>query len=154
MSRLAIAHLAIAASVAAAGPVFAQVSVKEPWVRATVPQQKSSGAFMQISSPGDVRLVEVRSKVAGIVEIHEMTMQGDVMKMNAVPGIAIPAGKTVELKPGGYHVMLMDLKQQLKAGDMVPFTLVIEGKDGKQQSIEIQAPVRPLTAGGAPATKH
>ncbi len=128
----------------------AQVSVKEPWVRATVPQQKATGAFMQILAAQDARLVEARSPVAGIVEIHEMAMVNDVMKMRAIPELALPAGKAVELKPGGYHVMLMELKGQVKDGDTVPLTLVVEGKDGKRQTLELKVPARPL-AGGAPA---
>jgi hypothetical protein len=73
------------------------------------------------------------------------------MKMRALPnGLELPAGKAVELKPGGYHVMLMDLKQQLKAGDTVPLTLVVEGKDGKKESIELKAPVKDLAAAGGP----
>jgi hypothetical protein len=83
--------------------------------------------------------------VAGIVEIHEMAMEGNVMKMRALPaGLDLPAGKSVELKPGGYHVMLMDLKKELKAGDTVPVTLVIEGADKKRETVEIKAPVRAL----------
>ena len=91
-----------------------------------------------------------RSPVAGVVEIHEMTMVDNVMKMRAVPGLDLPAGKAVELKPGGYHVMLMDLKAPLKAGDSVALTLVIEGKDGKKETVAVKAPVKAL---GAP-TEH
>ncbi|MDP2824066.1 MAG: copper chaperone PCu(A)C [Sulfuritalea sp.] len=131
-------------------PAHAQVTVKDPWVRATVSQQKATGAFMQITSTQDARLVEARSPVAGVVEIHEMAMDKDIMRMRALPnGLALPAGKTVELKSGGYHVMLMDLKQQMKDGDTVPMTLVIEGKDKKRSMIDVKAPVRPL----ATATK-
>ena len=128
---------------------IAQVSVKDPWVRATVPQQMATGAFMQITSPADSRLVEVRSASAGTVEIHEMKLEDNVMKMRAVEGIVLPAGKTVELKPGGYHVMLMDLKAQVKTGDSVPLTLVFEGRDKKRETVEIKAAVRSLT-GAAP----
>ena len=123
---------------------FAQVQVSEPWVRATVPQQKVSGAFMQLSSPKDMRLVDIRSPVAGVVEIHESISDKGVAKMRPVVGIALPAGKTVELKLGGYHVMLLDLKLQLKAGESVPLTLVLEGKDRKRQTVEVKAAVRPL----------
>jgi copper(I)-binding protein len=132
----------------------AQVTVKDPWVRATVAQQMATGAFMQIVSSGEARLVEVRSSAAGVVEIHEMAMEGNVMKMRAVPGIVLPAGKPVDLKPGGYHVMLMDLKQPLKAGDTVPLTLVVEGPDKKRESIDVKATVRQLNATGAAAAKH
>jgi copper(I)-binding protein len=128
-------------------PAHAQVTVKDPWVRATVPAMKATGAFMQITSAQDARLVEVKSPVAGIVEIHEMAMDKDVMKMRALPdGLALPAGKAVELKSGGYHVMLMDLKQQMKEGDTVSLTLVVEGKDKKRSTIEVKAPVKPLAA--------
>lgn len=146
MNRLALAAALSAALLAPAA--FAQVTVKDPWVRATVPQQKSSGAFMKLSSASDARLLEVHSKVAGIVEIHEMTMEGNVMKMHAIDGIDLPTGQTVELRPGSYHVMLMDLKQQLKDGDAVALTLVVEGKDKKRQTIEVKAPVRALNATG------
>ena len=80
-----------------------------------------------------------------------MTKQDNVMKMRQVPAVELPAGKTVELKPGGYHVMLMDLKQQVKEGDTVPLTLVIEGPDGKRESVEVKAPVRALNASAQPA---
>lgn len=129
-------------------PAHAQVTVKEPWVRATVAQQQATGAFMQLVSAQDARLVEVKSPVAGIVEIHEMAMDKDVMRMRAIKGLDLPAGKVVELKSGGYHVMLMDLKRQVKEGDTVPLTLVVEGKDKKLSSIDVKAPVRPLAAPG------
>jgi copper(I)-binding protein len=133
-----------AALLALAGNAFAQTTVKDAWVRGTVAQQKASGAFMHITSAQGGKLLEVSSPVAGVAEIHEMTMQGDMMRMRAVPALDLPAGKAVELKPSGYHVMLMDLKQQLKAGDSVPLTLVIEGKDGKRETLQIKAPVRAL----------
>jgi copper(I)-binding protein len=122
----------------------AQVSVKDAWVRATVPQQKATGAFMQIVSAKDARLVEAKSSVAGVVEIHEMTMANQVMQMRAIAGLDLPAGKMVELKPGGYHVMLMDLKGQVKEGDPVPLTLVVEGRDGKRQTLELKVPAKAL----------
>jgi len=128
------------------------VDIKDPWVRATVAQQKATGAFMQLTAKSDSKLVEVKSPAAGVVEIHEMAMDKDVMKMRPVSGVALPAGKTVELKPGGYHVMLMDLKAQVKEGDTIPLTLVFEGKDGKRESVELKAPAKPLTAAaGKPA---
>ena len=147
-------RIILAALIFAAFPVMAQVTVKDPWVRATVSAQKATGAFMQITSAQDARLVEASSPVAGVVEVHEMVMEKDVMKMRAVKGLDLPAGKTVELKPGGYHVMLMDLKQQMKEGDTVPVTLVVEGKDKKRSTIEVKAPVRPLTAVSKPEAEH
>ena len=149
-------RITLAALMFAAFPVMAQVTVKDPWVRATVPAQKATGAFMQITSAQDARLVEARSPVAGVVEVHEMVMEKEVMKMRAMKGLDLPAGKTVELKPGGYHVMLMDLKEQMKEGATVPVTLVVEGKDKKRSTVEVKAPVKPLTtpAKAEPEHKH
>lgn len=136
--------LALGALLFAAAAAHAQVTVKDPWVRATVPQQKATGAFMQLESAQDARLVSASSPLTSTVEVHEMAMQDNVMRMRQVPAVDLPAGKPVELKPGGYHVMLMDLKQPVKVGETVPLSLVFEGKDGKRQTVQMQAPVRPL----------
>ena len=139
--------LSVLCTLLANAPVaLAQTTVKEPWVRGTVAQQKATGAFMRLTSAQGGKLVSVQSPAAGVVEIHEMVMDGNVMKMRAVPGVELPAGTTVELKPGGYHVMLMDLKQQVKVGDSVPLTLVVEGKDGRRETLEVKAPVKALGA--------
>jgi periplasmic copper chaperone A len=130
------------------------LEVKDPWVRATAANQKATGAFMRISAASGGRLVEVRSPVAGVAEVHEMTMDGNVMKMRAVSGIDLPAGKAVELKPGGYHVMLMDLKQPLKEGDSVPITLIVELAGGKREAVDLKVPVRPLGTATADPHKH
>ncbi len=139
-----LARTAAAALLAIAAGAQAQTMIKEAWVRGTVAQQKASGAFMQITSAQGGKLLSVSTPVAGVAEIHEMAMQGDTMRMRAVPSLELPAGKPVELKPGGFHLMLMDLKAQLKAGDTVPLTLVVEGKDGKRETLEVKAPVRAL----------
>jgi periplasmic copper chaperone A len=128
-----------------AGAASAQTTVTDPWIRGTVAQQKATGMFAQVTSASGGTLVAARSPVASVVEIHEMRMDGDVMRMRAVPGLELPAGKAVALKPGGYHVMLIDLKQPLKPGETVPVTLVIEGKDGKRETVELQVPVKDLT---------
>jgi periplasmic copper chaperone A len=147
MKSLALSLCLAAGLCAVAVPAAAQTTVADAWVRGTVAQQKASGLFATITSATGGRLVSASSPVAGVVEIHEMSMQGTTMQMRALPdGLALPAGQAVELKPGGYHVMLMDLKQQLKAGEMVPVTLVVEGKDGQRERIELQAPVRALGA--------
>ena len=134
----------------------AQVIVKDAWVRATVPQQQGTGAFMQITSPVDARLVEVQSPAAKVAEVHEMTMVDNVMRMRPVKALDLPAGKTVELKPSGYHVMLMGLKDQIKDGDRITLTLTLEDKDKKRQTIEVYAPARPLNyaPGGAHGKHH
>lgn len=143
MKKIIIATLlSLTASAWAQAP--ANVEVKDAWVRATVAQQKSTGAFMQLTAVADTRVVQVSSPIAGVVEIHEMAMDKDVMRMRAVPALPLPAGKTVELKPGGYHVMMMDLKGPVKAGDVVPVTLVLESKDGLRSTLEVKAVARPL----------
>jgi copper(I)-binding protein len=91
--------------------------------------------------------------VAKVVEIHAMKMDGGVMTMNAVPRLTVPAGKPVELKPGGYHVMLMGLVQPLKDGETVPLTLTFESPAGKRSTVDVKALVRPLAAGVPPPTR-
>ncbi len=146
MIPFGIRCIGLAAALAlGATAAHAQTTVKDAWVRGTVAQQKATGLFAQITSASGGKLVSVSSPVAGVAEIHEMSMDGNVMKMRALSGgLELPAGKAVELKPGGYHVMLLDLKQTLKEGDSVPVTLVVEGKDGKKETIELKAPVKAL----------
>lgn len=139
-------------TLALAAPAWAQVTVAEPWVRATVPSQLTTGAFMKLTAASSARLVGASSPVAGVVEVHEMALENNVMRMRAITALDLPAGRSVELKPGGYHVMLMDLTQQLKIGDLVPITLEIE-QGGKRQKIEVKAPVRGLQAGAGSAHK-
>ena len=133
-------------ALAAALPAAAQVTVTDAWARAIVPGQKTTGAFMRLTAKTDATLVDVASPAAKIVEIHEMKMEGGVMKMNAVEKLPLPAGKPVDLKPGGYHVMLMDLTRPLKEGDTVPLTLTIVDRTGKAQKVEVRASVKALTA--------
>jgi copper(I)-binding protein len=140
-------------SMSFAHAALAQVSVKDAWIRATVPAAKATGAFMQLQSARDARLIEVRSSAAGIAEIHEMSMTGQMMKMHAIDGLDLPAGKPVDLASGGYHLMLQDLKRQLKDGDKVPLTLVVQYKDKKTETIAIEVPVKPLTY-SAPQRGH
>jgi copper(I)-binding protein len=126
-------------------PALAQVSVSEPWIRATVPAAKVAGAFMQLKSAKPAKLVEVKSPVAGRVELHQMAMEGQTMRMRAVESIELPAGQTVNLASGGYHVMLFDLQRQLKEGEQVPLTLVVQDAAGKRENVALSVPVKPLT---------
>jgi copper(I)-binding protein len=152
MTPLRTAGAAIAALFIAL-PAAAQVTVTDAWVRGTVAGQMATGAFMKLQSAKDARLLEAASPVAGVVEIHEMALENNVMRMRAVPALPLPAGRMVELKPGGYHVMLMDLKQQMKEGEVVPVTLVVETA-GKRETIEVKAPVRAPTARNEMMKKH
>jgi len=126
--------------------VSAQTVVDDAWVRATVAGQPSTGAFMHITSSTDSKLVEVRSPVAKTVQIHESKMANDVMSMQPVSSVALPAGKSVAIEPEGYHVMLIDLVGQVKAGDQVPLTLIVEDSKGVKESIEVKAQARALNS--------
>jgi copper(I)-binding protein len=137
--------LVLAAASLFSSAAFAQVTVGDPWIRATVPAQKTAGAFMQLRSPKATRLVDVQSPVAGRAEVHQMAMEGQTMRMQKVDGIDLPAGQPVNLSSGGYHVMLFDLKQQLKEGAQVPLTLTFVGADKKRENVTVQVPVKPLT---------
>jgi copper(I)-binding protein len=125
-------------------------AVEGGWVRAAVPGQQSTGAFMRITAKEPVQLVGASTPVAGIADVHEMKMEGDVMHMRAAGAIELPAGKTVELKPGGFHLMLQDLKKPLDNGSTVPVTLVFRDARGKESRLELKLPVA-LQAPGAPA---
>jgi copper(I)-binding protein len=119
---------------------FAQnVTVTDAWARATVQGQKATGAFMKITAKDNAKLVGVSSPVAGVAEIHEMKMDKDVMRMNALPnGLDLPAGKAVELKPGSYHVMLMDLKAPLVKDTSVPVTLTLQDAKGVKSTVALK----------------
>ena len=147
-ARNALATRAAAAAAVAlallALPAQAQVKVENAWVRGAVPGQLSTGAFLDVTSTSDAKLVKVESPVAAVVEVHVSEMKNDLMTMRAVPAVALPAGKQVRLAPGGYHIMLMDLKQPVKNGDSVPLQLTIESADGKRETVEVKAQVRGL----------
>ena len=132
-------------------PAQSQTRVTDAWVRGTVAEQKATGAFMQLTSIAGGKLVSASSTAAGVVEIHEMKMEGSAMQMRAIRGLDLPAGQAVALKPGSYHMMLLDLKAPLVAGSTVDLTLVVEGKDGKRETLQVKAPVRAL---GAAMTEH
>ena len=144
----------------AGGSVFAQtVEVKDAWARTSVPGQKATGAFMKLTAKDGAKLVAIATPAAGVAEVHEMKMDGDVMKMRAVPGgLDLPAGKTVELKPGGYHVMLMDLKAALPKDSTVPLTLTFKDAKGVESKLELTVPVATVApgakAGDMPAMNH
>lgn len=125
---------------------IAQTRVEDPWVRATVAGQPSSGAFMRITADTDSTLLSVSSPVAKDVQIHEMSMTNDVMRMGPVDAVPLPAGETVALDPDGYHVMLMGLNGQIKEGDQVPLTLTVKNAEGETEVVNVSAPARAATA--------
>lgn len=143
---VALAAALVAATAMAHDYQLKALKIEHPFARATPPAAKAAGAFLTISNTGrqSDRLIRATSPIAGVVELHEMTMDGNVMKMRAVPGIDVPAGAKVELKPGGYHVMLMELKGPLAEGKEVPLTLEFE-KSGK---IEVKVEIESKGSGG------
>lgn len=138
----AFAGLAMLAALSSQTAFAQGVEVKNAWARTTVPGQKATGAFMTLTAKDGAKLVGASSPVAGVVEVHEMKMEGDVMKMRAVQnGLELPAGKTVELKPGGFHVMLMDLKAALPKDSIIPMTLTFKDAKGVESKMELKVPV-------------
>ena len=124
---------------------YAQVEIKDSWIRATAPGQTVAGGYMKITSAKSSALVAVSTPLTSRAELHEMSMEAGVMKMRAVPKIDLPAGKTIELKPGGYHLMLMNLSRPLHKGETIPVTLTFEGPDKKKEQLEIKVQVRDMT---------
>ena len=147
-------HTAAIVAALLAVPAWAQtaaVKVEGAWARASVQGQKATGAFMRLTAKDGARLVRAESPAAGLAEVHEMKMEGDIMKMRAVPALDLPAGKTVELKPGGYHVMLLDLKAPLAKDSTVPLTLVFQDAKGVESKLKLTVPVGTSAPGGATA---
>ena len=123
----------------ASAGAHAQVTVDKPWVRTTVAQQTTSVAYMTLTSAKGGKLVSASSPVAASADVHEMKMDGDLMKMRPVDTLPLPAGQPVELKPNGLHIMLTGLKAPVKAGDVVPIRLVIEDAKGKRETVDVKA---------------
>ena len=115
------------------------IIVSHVWAKTSIPGSAVSAAYMQIQSNQNIKLIKVETTAANMVEIHNMQMNGDVMEMNAVDAVDVPAHKMVELKPGGLHVMLMQVKQPIKNGDKVPMTLTFEGADKKLIRMKVEA---------------
>ena len=137
------------AGVAAAADL---VQVEEPWAKATVPGQKVGGAYMKIVARENLRLTGVKSAVAEMAQVHQMKMENGMMRMRAVPFLELPAGKTVKLEPGGYHIMLFDLRQSLVAGQKLKLELTVEDASKRQHRVAVQAVVRDRDA--APSGGH
>jgi copper(I)-binding protein len=150
---LMIVALGFSFSAQAQNAKVGSVQIENAYTRATVPGQHAAGGFMKIENKGAAdQLVSASSPVAGEVQLHEMAMEGNVMKMRQVKDIAVPAGGTVELKPGGLHLMFMSIKAPLTAGETVPVKL----KFAKAGEVEIKMPVNAMGAGAfhGGAMKH
>jgi copper(I)-binding protein len=129
----------------------ALVEVSGPWVRATVPGQSGTGGFMSLrAKSGPLQLVGFTTPVADSAELHEMAMDGAVMRMRPVDAVDLPLGQAVELKPGGHHLMLMGLKKPLKAGSSLPLVLKLKTPDGRLLEQHLSVPVRTAAPAAAP----
>lgn len=130
------------------------IVVSKAWVRPTVSGQSVAGAYLDITAKQPARLVAVRSSASPDVQIHWMQMDGEVMRMREVDGIDLPKDTPVSLKPGGYHLMLMQLKKPILAGEIIPLTLVID-THGKRQTVKVKALAQAKPAdGNVPAHDH
>lgn len=130
-----------------AGPLVAS----KAWVRPTMPGQTVAAAYMDLTAQEPATLVAVRSPVSSKVEIHFMQMDGDVMRMRAVKQLDLPKNTVVSLSPGGYHLMLTRLKKPIRAGDVVPLTLVVKTKQ-RRELITINATAQASTPDEAAAS--
>jgi periplasmic copper chaperone A len=126
----------------AAAQAAAPVDVQGAWARPIVKGQDSSGAYMTITARAPLTLLGAESPAAGIVEIHEMKMEGDVMKMRAAGALPLAPGKPLKLAPGGFHFMLMDLKAPFQAGSHITMTLRFRDAQGKVDTLQVPVPVQ------------
>ena len=124
-------------------------TITHAWVKTTVPGSRVSAAYMSIKSAKPLKLVKAETPVAGLAEIHNMSMKDGVMEMKAMDVVEIPANKSVEFKPGGLHVMLMNVAKPIKPGDKVPLVLTFEGPDKKPVVVKLD-----VTAQDKSATAH
>lgn len=129
-------------TLAGCSPKEPKIEIADAWVRATAPGQEVGAAYMTLQSTTDTSMIKAESSAAGSVEIHSMTMEDGVMKMRMLESLDLPAGKAVKLEPGGFHLMLFDLKNPLKAGEAAEFTLHFKGKDGTTRSMKVSAPIK------------
>jgi periplasmic copper chaperone A len=139
--RLVRTCVVLALGLLPAGTIAAPpiVQVSNAWARATVPGQQVAGVYFEIRAPRKARLVAVKSDAAASAEIHSMSNDGGVMRMRKLDGLPLPAGQTVQLKPNGNHIMLLDIKQQLKPGEKIPITLIVQqGRKKKQVTVEAE----------------
>jgi copper(I)-binding protein len=140
---LATRVAALIAAVGLALPASAAVTVKDAWVRGTVPGQSTTGGYLTLRSSEDAKLVAVATPAAKRAEIHSSEMKGGVMRMRPVASVPLPPGRDVAIQ-GDLHLMLIDVTHVLGAGDVVPLTLTVEDAHGRRSQVEVRAPVRPL----------
>ena len=156
LTMLAFPQSIQAAGRAQVASLVQPVQVESAWARATVAGQKSTGAFMRLTARSATSLVGVSTTAAGITELHEMKMNGDVMTMRELPALDLPAGKAVELKSGGRHIMLMDVNRALLPGATIALVLKFRDAAGVESTLSLNVPVSkaaPAAEAGAPVNK-
>jgi len=146
--------IALAWLLAGAAHAAELVQVREPWAKATVPGQKVGGVYMKLIARENLRLTGVKSAVAETAEVHQMKMENGMMRMRTVTFLELPAGKTVKLEPGGYHIMLFDIKQSLLPGQKLKLELTVEDASRRQHRVAVEAVVRDRDAGSTSAGGH
>ncbi len=152
--KLLIIALSNAIALYCAAASGAEVIVSNPWVRATAPGQTIAGAYLKITSATTAYLIGGNSTAAKSVELHAMSLENNVMKMRPLARLELPAGVAVELKPGSYHLMLIDIVHPLVKGDSVPLRLTVEDKGGRRHTVDVKAKVgEPGAMGGPHGTK-
>lgn len=144
----------VSAMLLAANAWAGEVKVSDAWVRATAPGQDSGSIQFSITIQQEAKLIGASSPVAGKVELHSMRHENGMMEMRPVESIDLPAGKTVDLATSGQHIMLIGLKQPLKAGDSVPFTLTVQYADKSKATVKANAEVKPLTSSHETRPRH
>jgi copper(I)-binding protein len=156
MKKQTSSFLVLAACLWCGHALAQNVEVKDAWARATVQGQKASGAFMTLTAKADTTLVGAASSVAGVAQVHEMKIDGNTMQMRALTeGLRLPAGKSVALKPGSFHLMLMDLKVPLQKDTTIPMTLRFKDAKGVESTLDVKVPVGTSAPGGdAGAHQH
>jgi copper(I)-binding protein len=154
MKKILLPSLLLAAAGAAFAQSAAQVTATSPWARPTVQGQRSAGVYVTLTAAEPLTLVAISTPVAGSGEMHEMKLEGDVMRMRALERLDLPAGKPVALKPGGYHLMLQGLKAPLQPGTSIPVTLTFRTARGEQRELALQVPVSATPPKEADAAGH
>jgi copper(I)-binding protein len=139
--KKALAPLLFALATASLAQAVAPVAVSNAWARPIVTGQDATGAYMTLTAREPLTLLGADSAAAGIIEIHEMKMVGDVMKMRAAETLPLTADRPLELKPGGFHFMLMDLKAPFKAGTKISLTLRFKDAKGQVSRLPVTVPV-------------
>jgi copper(I)-binding protein len=141
MKKILLPSLLLLAAAAAFAQAAAPVTASLPWARPTVQGQRSAGVYVTLTAAEALTLVSVSTPIAGSADVHEMKLEGDVMRMRALERLELPAGKAVQLQPGGLHLMLQDLKAPLQAGTSIPVTLAFRTARNDPRQLTLQVPV-------------